>query len=63
MIYFNSDDLDISHKENKGYISNIVTCFDSNSDLEKNGRLLFRNYKLYFMISLLFFIILVYKYR
>lgn len=63
MIYFNSDDLNISYKENKGYVSNIMTCFDSDNDLEKNGKLLFKKYKLYFMIFILFFIILVYKYK
>lgn len=63
MIYFNSDDLNISYKENKGYVSNIMTCFDSDNDLEKNGKLLFKKYKLYFMIFILFFIVLVYKYK
>ena len=65
MIYFYSDDLSISYKKNKGYIKEIITCFDSQNQLKdtKNAKRLFKNYNLYFLLFLLFFIVLIYKYN
>lgn len=63
LIYFNSDDLKVSYKKNKGYINELTTNVSSEElqDIE-NARKLFRKYGLYFLLLIIFCVILIYKY-
>ena len=67
LIHFNTNNINVSYKKNKGYVSKILTCFNS-KDLQDmhNTKKLFKSYKIYFLfivLIVLFFMILLYKYN